>query len=127
MKKLEKFGKLLDLVTAFLIMVSLHAIFNSYRKDDRFKKTLFIHLIFIAANIFLYQSLYKGLKYGLDYGLYFDLFAANNSVLLISLFTFKIFYLLYIIPIYLGWLLMKKVWSFVNKDYSKEQPNEEEI
>lgn len=62
----------------------------------------------------------KGLEFGLDYSLYMDLYALTNVVLLISLFTFKIFYIFYAIPLYIVYLAGGKVWQFANKDYSKE-------
>lgn len=62
----------------------------------------------------------KGLEFGLDYSLYMDLYALTNVVLLISLFTFKIFYIFYAIPLYIVYLGGGKVWQFANKDYAKE-------
>jgi hypothetical protein len=81
---------------------------------------LVILITFSLINIICYTSLMKCLKFGLDIGLYIDLFASNNVIMLISVFTYKIFYLLWLAPLYLAYLGLKKVWTFMGKDYKDD-------
>lgn len=45
--------------------------------------------------------------------------------MMLSLYTNKIFYLLWLLPGYLFWLLLKKIWSFMNTDYTTPETEEE--
>ena len=54
-----------------------------------------------------------------------DILGVNNLLLIIGLFTLKVFYALYLIPMYIGWLLLKKVWNFIGTDYSKTEEDYE--
>ena len=54
-----------------------------------------------------------------------DILGGNNLLLVVGLFTLKVFYALYIVPAYLFWLLLKKIWAFMGTDYSKTEEDYE--
>ena len=109
----------LAVVTLFTMIYGLF-LFWSIFQDTSVKFKIFLFIIYTTVNIYSYNNVVKGLEFGIDYSTYVDILAINNLFLVLSMFTYKIFYLLYIIPIYIVFLLMKWVWGFMNTDYKKE-------
>jgi hypothetical protein len=54
----------------------------------------------------------------------FDYFGACLVILIISWFTNKIFYVFWLLPFYLGYLLAKKIWGFIGKSYEEEETDQ---
>lgn len=74
-----------------------------------------------GVNLLAYRSIAQALECGLAYGRSLDLFAAANTLLLLGLFSYKAYYLLCALPLYLLYLLGRRVWAFAGKDYAAEQ------
>lgn len=105
LKKLQKYGKILHLSTGVFLIICLLSLINGYGKESGFFKYFFTYGGLALLDVFLHVSLIECLKQGLEVNIYFDLYVLTNTVLLISLFTFKIFYLLWLLPLYLVKLL----------------------
>ena len=59
------------------------------------KLDIFLFVVFTAANTYSYQMICKSLDLGVSYSFYFDVFCVVNTFQMISIYTNKIFYLLY--------------------------------
>ena len=55
-----------------------------------------------------------------------DILGANLVLLVIGIFTLKVFYCLYVIPAYVVYWLGGKVWGFISQDYKKTEEDYEE-
>ena len=106
-------------VTAFTLLYGLFLLYSMFGSGP-IKLKLFLFLLYTGINMFCYQNVVKGLELGVNYSTYVDILAINNVFLVVSLFTYKVFYLLYAGPVYLGYLILKWVWGFMNTEYKKD-------
>ena len=111
------------LITGFIAINSLSLLYNIYQGNPLTLQVI-LFIIYTVINVFCYNNLINSLELGIGYSTYIDILGVNNLFSIVSMFTYKIFYLLYAIPAYLVWLVLKWIWGFMGTDYKKD-PNEE--
>ena len=77
----------------FISVVQFFQLIAYYRKSTLTLISFLVIGIHFIANLFSVKQIGRALEFGLSYGTYMDVMAANSVLILLSLYSFKVYYI----------------------------------
>ena len=95
LKNKQKLEPLFQLALALLTLIKLVFLLIQLARGTLGKLDLFLFALYLVVNVYTYKQIINCLELGLDFNIYFDIFCVVNTFQIFSIYSNKIFYLLW--------------------------------